>query len=63
VPYEREEVPGGDGFRAEAESFARMVREGPAAWNGASAAESVDTVLALQAIAASARSGAWVEVG
>ena len=63
VPYEREEVPGGDGFRAEAESFARMVREGPAGWNGASEAESIDTVLALQAIAASARSGAWVEVG
>ena len=63
VPYEREEVPGGDGFRAEAESFARMVREGPAGWNGATEAESIDTVLALQAIAASARSGAWVEVG
>ena len=63
VPYEREEVPGGDGFRAEAESFARMVREGPEHWNGASEAESIDTVLALQAIAASARSGAWVEVG
>ncbi len=58
-----EETPGGDGFRAEADSFARMVRLGAGEWNGASEAESIDTVLALEAIAASARSGAWVEVG
>lgn len=57
------EVPGGDGFRAEAESFARMVRLGPRHWDGATEAESLDTALALQAIAASARTGAWVEVG
>jgi xylose dehydrogenase (NAD/NADP) len=63
VPYVTEDVPGGDGFRAEAESFARMVRLGPQHWNGATEAESVDTVLALQTIAASARSGAWVDVG
>ena len=56
------EVPGGDGFLAEAESFARMVRLGAAHWNGATEAESVDTVLGLEAIAASARSGDWVEV-
>jgi len=58
-----EETPGGDGFRAEAESFARMVRLGAGQWNGASEAESVDTVLALEAIAASARSGDWVDIG
>jgi predicted dehydrogenase len=57
------EVPGGDGFRAEAESFARMVRLGGAHWNGATEAESIDTVAALEANAASARSGDWVEVG
>jgi predicted dehydrogenase len=63
VPFETEQVPGGDGFRAEADSFARMVRLGAAHWNGASEAESIDTVLALQAIAASARRGGWVDVG
>jgi predicted dehydrogenase len=62
VPFETVEVAGGDGFRAEGESFARMVRQGPAHWNGASEAESIDTVSALEAIAASARSGAWVEL-
>jgi predicted dehydrogenase len=62
IPFETMPVPGGDGFRAEGESFARMVREGAAAWNGASEAESIDTVLALSAIAKSARLGGWVEL-
>ena len=62
APFRTEEVPGGDGFRAEGESFARMVRSGAGAWNGASEAESIDTALALQAIAASARSGTWAEI-
>jgi predicted dehydrogenase len=62
VPFETEELPGGDGFRAEAESFARMVRLGPQHWDGATEAESVDTALALAAIAASIRSGGWVDV-
>ncbi|OWU55115.1 hypothetical protein CEJ89_15135 [Staphylococcus aureus] len=57
------EVPGGNGFRAAAESFARMVRLGPWHRDGATEAASVDTAPALQAIAASARNGAWVEVG
>ncbi len=60
VPFETVEVPAGDGFLAEAESFARMVRQGVGAWNGASAAESLDTVMALQAIATSAPTGDWV---
>lgn len=63
VPYLVEEVAGGDGFRAEAESFARMARLGAGHWNGASEAESIDTVLALQAIAAATLSGTWVDVG
>ncbi len=62
VPFETEETPGGDGFRAEAESFAQMIRLGPAHWNGASEAETVDTVMALHAIAASARQGGWVDL-
>lgn len=63
LPLETVEIEGGNGFRAEAESFARMVRQGPAHWNGASEAESIDIVLALDAIAASARSGTWEAVG
>ena len=63
LPLETVEIEGGNGFRAEAESFARMVRQGPAHWNGASEAESIDIVLALDAIAASARSGTWESVG
>jgi predicted dehydrogenase len=62
VPFEAEEIPAGDGFRAEAESFARMIRLGAAQWNGATAAESTDTALALDAIAASAKAGTWVSV-
>ena len=62
VPFETLEVPGGDGFRAEGESFARTIRQGASLWNGVSEAESIDTVLALQSIAESARSGTWVDL-
>ena len=62
VPFETETVAGGDGFRLEAESFARMVREGAQAWNGCTEAESIDTALALTAMARSAREGGWVNV-
>ena len=61
IGFETETLPGGDGFRAEAESFAMLVRDGTG-WNGASEAESVDTMLALEAIAKSARSGGWVDI-
>ncbi len=61
-PWETLELPGGDGFRAEAESFARMITQGPAQWNGASEAESVDTAAMLDAIAASAGSNKAVNV-
>jgi xylose dehydrogenase (NAD/NADP) len=63
VPFDTEELPGGDGFRAEGESFARMIRLGASAWNGATEAESLDTARALTAILASARAdGGWVKV-
>lgn len=62
IPFETETVDGADGFRLEAESFARMIREGAAAWNGCSEAESIDTALSLTAIARSAREGGWVAV-
>ena len=62
VPFDVEELPGADGFRLEAESFAQLVRSG-SGWNGASEAESVDTMLALEAIARSLRAGgAWTEL-
>jgi predicted dehydrogenase len=62
VPFAVEEVPGGDGFRLEAESFARLVRAG-SGWNGASEAESVDTMMTLEAIAKSLRAGgSWIEL-
>ncbi len=62
APFETLAVDGGDGFRLEAESFVEMIRKGPAHWNGASEACSIDTVLALQAIAESGRSGGWVDL-
>ncbi len=62
IPFETETLAGGDGFRLEAESFARMVREGAQAWNGCTEAESIDTALALTAIARSAREGGWINV-
>jgi hypothetical protein len=63
APVETIAVDALDGFRAEAVSFARAIRLGAAEWNGASEAESVDTMLALKAIADSARDGGWVEIG
>jgi hypothetical protein len=51
-----------NGFLAEAESFERLVREGPAQWSGTSPEESVDIMLALDAILESARRGSAVEI-
>lgn len=61
IPFQMEKVDGADGFRLEAESFARLVRDGTG-WNGASEAESLDTAAALAAIAESAKSGGWVDL-
>lgn len=57
------EVAPGNGFLAEAESFARLVALGPAHWTGATPAQSIDIALTLDAIADSMRSGAAVAVG
>jgi predicted dehydrogenase len=51
-----------NGFFAEAESFERLVREGPAQWSGATPEESIDIALTLEAILASAHSGRAVEI-
>ena len=63
IPFEVETLPAADGFRLEAESFARMVRGGAQHWTGATEAESIDIAMALEAIAESARAGHWVPVG
>jgi len=55
-------VPGTDGFLAEAESFARMLRVAPQQWNGATRTESIDIAYALQAMRDSVATNAWVEV-
>jgi xylose dehydrogenase (NAD/NADP) len=52
----------GNGFLAEAESFAAMVREGATRWNGATPAESLDIMTTLDAIRESARRGVAVDV-
>lgn len=52
-----------NGLCAEAEDFARLVRNGWASWPGATESESVDIALMLDAIARSARSGAAVDIG
>jgi D-xylose 1-dehydrogenase (NADP+, D-xylono-1,5-lactone-forming) len=51
-----------NGFLAEAEAFARLVRQGPAQWTGPSPEESIDIMLSLEAILRSARSGAVVDI-
>ncbi len=62
-PVETIEVPGGNGFLAEAESFARLVASGPAHWTGVTEDESIDIMLTLEAILRSARSGTPADVG
>jgi D-xylose 1-dehydrogenase (NADP+, D-xylono-1,5-lactone-forming) len=54
--------PPTNGFLAEAESFERLVREGAAHWSGATPEESIDIMMTLDAILASARSGTAVQI-
>ncbi len=56
------EVQATNGFLAEAESFERLVREGPDHWTGATPAESIDIMLTLEALLHSAREGKPVEI-
>jgi predicted dehydrogenase len=63
IPFEPAQVPDGNGFRLETESFARLVRGEKDGWSGATAQESIDIALTLDAIRESARSGGWVKVG
>ena len=56
------EMPGTNGFLAEAESFERLVRQGPDYWTGATAQESIDIMTTVEAILRSARSGQPVRI-
>jgi predicted dehydrogenase len=56
------EVPTTNGFLGEAESFARLVRQGLDHWNGATPEESLDISLTLDALLQSARTGKAVEL-
>ncbi|MBN3807406.1 Gfo/Idh/MocA family oxidoreductase [Paraburkholderia sp. Ac-20336] len=62
TPRETISVAGGNGFLAEAESYARAVALGAEHWNGSSEQESIDTIATLEAIARSIRSGNWENV-
>lgn len=55
--YEAVEIPSCNGFLLEAESFERLIRHGPEHWTGASAAESLDIAMTLDAIMESACAG------
>jgi len=60
--FERVESPAMNGFRAEAESFARLVRGSGPGWEGPSPQESIDIALTLEAILHSARANRPVEL-
>ena len=60
--FERVQSPAANGFRAEAESFARLVQGCEARWEGPSPQESIDIALTLEAILQSARANRPVEL-
>lgn len=62
TPFETLEVPATNGFLAEAESFARLVRHGPEQWHGVTPEESVDIALTLDALRQSAHTRSSVMI-
>jgi len=56
------EVPTTNGFLGEADSFERLVREGPEHWTGVTPDDSVNIMLTLEALLRSAREGKSVEI-
>jgi xylose dehydrogenase (NAD/NADP) len=56
------EVPTTNGFLGEAESFERLVRQGPEQWTGVTPEESIDILVTLEALLHSAREGKAVEI-
>jgi D-xylose 1-dehydrogenase (NADP+, D-xylono-1,5-lactone-forming) len=59
--FEPVETPGLNGFRAEAESFARLVRDGTG-WEGPTPEQSIDIAITLEAILQSARADRPVDL-
>lgn len=60
--FEPIDVPAGNGFLREAESFADMLAHGSEHWTGATEEESIDIMETLEAIRASAQSGEWAKL-
>ncbi|HEY4212786.1 MAG TPA: Gfo/Idh/MocA family oxidoreductase [Steroidobacteraceae bacterium] len=60
--YEPLEVPAGNGFFAEAESFARLVQAGAGGWTGVTPEESIDIMMMIEGALLSARSGRPVDL-
>jgi predicted dehydrogenase len=61
-PYEKVQTSGGNGFRAEAESFARLVRGTDSDWEGPTPEESIGIAATLEAILHSARAARPVDL-
>ena len=62
LPEETIRTAGVNGFLAEGDAFHDLVRNGWESWTGATPQESVDIMLALDALAESARRGVPVEI-
>jgi xylose dehydrogenase (NAD/NADP) len=62
TPVESIAARAASGFLAEADAFCDLIRRGWSRWSGATPEESIDVALALEALAASARSGEAVDV-
>jgi D-xylose 1-dehydrogenase (NADP+, D-xylono-1,5-lactone-forming) len=56
------QTPPANGFLAEAESFERLVRNGPGFWTGATPEESIDIMVTLDALLESARTQSAVDI-
>jgi D-xylose 1-dehydrogenase (NADP+, D-xylono-1,5-lactone-forming) len=62
APREIIELAPAPGFRVQGEAFHDLVRDGWASWPGATPSESVDIMLIVDALAASARDGSMVVI-
>ena len=60
--FERVATPALNGFRAEAESFERLIRSSGSRWEGPSPMESIDIAVTLEAILQSARADRPIDI-
>jgi xylose dehydrogenase (NAD/NADP) len=63
APIETIECPAIDGFLAEADAFHDLVAHGWDHWTGATPQESIDIMLTIEALLASARQGNAIDIG